>query len=119
MTGCLAHIYLFSFRTGFLEDAFVDQAVVDTVEVIGKGVRISDPRKWLNLKEPYIAVEDCGLGCTVKMSSKDSDVTEDTLQRLWDQYFACGKRSIENKEARSEIEKRYKIGWISDPFCVD
>jgi hypothetical protein len=104
---------------GVKEYPLVEVSRIDTLDVVGKGFRISDPRRWLNLKEPYIVVEDCGLGCNVKMYSKDRDVTKEILQRLWDQHFACNKRSIENKKGRSEIEKRYQIEWISDPFCVD
>ncbi len=104
---------------GVKEYPLLEVSRIDTLEVVGKGFRISDPRKWLNLKKPYLVVEDCGLGCNVKMYSKDMDVTKDTLQRLWDQHFTCSKRSIESKKVRSEIEKRYQIEWISDPFCVD
>jgi hypothetical protein len=104
---------------GVKEYPLVEVSRMDTLEVVGKGFRISDPKKWLNLKEPYIAVEDCGLGCRVKMFSKDRNLTKEMLQRLWDQHFACNKRSIESKNVRSEIEKRYQIEWIPDPFCVD
>jgi len=104
---------------GIMEYPLVEVSRIDTVEVIGKGIGISDPSKWLNLTEPYIVVEDCGLGCNVKMYSRDKDITKDTLQRLWDQYFACGRRSNANKKDRSSIEERNKIEWISDPFCVD
>ena len=101
------------------EYPLVEVLRIDTIKVVGKGFRISNPRKWLNLKEPYIIVKDCGLGCAVKMCSKDRGVTKETLQRLWDQHFACSRRSTESKNVRSEVEKRYKIEWISDPFCVD
>jgi hypothetical protein len=101
------------------EYPLVEVSRIDTLEVVGKGFRISDPRKWLNLKEPYLVVEDCGLGCNVKMYSKDRNITKEMLQRLWDQHFACSKRPIESKTVRSEIEKKYQIEWISDPFCVD
>jgi hypothetical protein len=101
------------------EYPLVEVSRIDTLEVVGKGFRISDPTEWLSLKEPYIVVEDCGLGCSVRMYSKDHDVTRDTLQRLWNQHFECGKRSIENEKIRREIEKHYRIEWISDPFCVD
>ncbi len=104
---------------GVKEYPLLEVSRIDTLEVVGKGFRISDPRKWLNLKEPYILVEDCGLGCNVKMYSKDRNITKEILQRLWDQHFACSKRSIESRSIRSEIEKRYQIEWISDPFCVD
>jgi hypothetical protein len=104
---------------GVKEYALAEVSRIDTLEVVGKGFGISDPTKWLNLKEPYIVVEDCGLGCRVKMYSKDRNITKETLQRLWDQHFACNKRSIESKNVRSEIGKRYQIEWIPDPFCVD
>jgi len=101
------------------EYLLVEVSRIDTLEVLGKGFGISDPSKWLNLKKPFIVVEDCDLGCVVKMYSKVSDVTEDALKRLWDQHFACGRRSVENEKVRSEIEKKYQIEWISDPFCLD
>lgn len=104
---------------GIKEYPLIEVSRIDTLEVVGKGFRISDPRKWLNLKEPYLVVEDCGLGCNVKMYSKDRNITKEMLQRLWDQHFACSKRPIESKTVRSEIEKKYQIEWISDPFCVD
>ena len=104
---------------GIMEYPLGEVSRIETLEVIGKGIRISDPSRWLNVSEPYIVVEDCGLGCSVKMYSQDKDVTKDTLQKLWDQYFACGRRSNANKKERSSIEERNKIEWISDPFCVD
>ena len=104
---------------GIKKYPLVEVSRIDTLEFVGKGFRISDPRKWLNLKEPHLVVEDCGLGCNVKMYSKDRRVTKDMLQRLWDQHFECSKRPIESKTVRSEIEKKYQIEWISDPFCVD
>lgn len=104
---------------GVKEYPLGEVARIDTLEVVGKGFRISDPSKWINLKEPYIVVEDCGLGCGVKMYSKNEEVTKKTLQRLWDQHFACDRRSIESKSIRSKIEKQYQIEWITDPFCVD
>ncbi len=104
---------------GVKEYPLVEVSRIDTLEVVGKGFSISDPRKWLNLRDPYIVVEDCGLGCSVKMYSKDRNITKETLQRLWDQHFACPLRSIENEKLRSGVENRYQIEWVSDPFCVD
>jgi hypothetical protein len=104
---------------GVKEYPLLEVLRIDTINVVGKGFRISDPRKWLNLKEPYLIVEDCGLGCAVKMYSKDGGVTKEMLQRLWDQHFACSRRSTESKNGRSEVEKKYQIEWMSDPFCVD
>lgn len=111
-----ANFYLLK---GIKEYPLHEVARIDTLEVVGRGFRISDPSKWLNLKEPYILVEDCGLGCGVKMYSKNKEVTKETLQRLWGQHFACNRRSIESKNIRSKIEKQYQIEWITDPFCVD
>ncbi len=92
---------------------------IDTVEVLGQGYGISDPRPYLNLREPFIVVEDCGLGCEVKMYSKDSAIPKETLQKVWDQYFACNVRSAGNREARAKIRDEYHIEWLTDPFCHD
>ncbi len=92
---------------------------IDTVEVLGQGYGISDPRPYLNLREPFIVVEDCGLGCEVKMYSKDPTIPQETLQKAWDQYFACNVRSAGNREARAKIRDEYHIEWITDPFCHD
>src|SRR4030067_1980882 len=40
---------------------------IDTSQVIGQGYIISDPRPYLNLRKPFIVVEDCGFGCEVRM----------------------------------------------------
>jgi hypothetical protein len=92
---------------------------IDTVEVLGQGYGISDPRPYLNLREPFIVVEDCGLGCEVKMYSKDLHIPKETLQKVWDQYFACNVRSAGNQEARAKIQDQYHIEWLTDPFCHD
>jgi hypothetical protein len=92
---------------------------IDTVEVLGQGYGISDPRTYLNLREPFIVVEDCGLGCEVKMYSKDSKTPRETLQKVWDQYFVCGVRSAGNQEVRAKIRDQYQIEWLTDPFCHD
>jgi hypothetical protein len=92
---------------------------IDTVEVLGQGYGISDPRTYLNLREPFIVVEDCGLGCEVKMYSKDPNIPIETLQKVWDQYFACGVRSTGNHEVRARIRDQYQIEWLTDPFCHD
>jgi hypothetical protein len=92
---------------------------IDTVEVLGQGYVISDPRMYLNLREPFIIVEDCGLGCEVKMYSKDPKVPIETLHKVWDQYFACGVRSAANQEVRAKIRDLYQIEWLTDPFCHD
>jgi len=98
---------------------------IDTVEALGQGYSISDPRTYLNaysaailnLREPF--VEDCGLGCEVKMYSKDPNLPIETLQKVWDQYFACGVRSAGNEEVRAKIREQYRIEWLTDPFCHD
>ncbi len=92
---------------------------IDTVEALGQGYSISDPRTYLNLREPFIIVEDCGLGCEVKMYSKDPNIPIETLQKVWDQYFACGVRSAGNEEVRAKIREQYRIEWLKDPFCHD
>jgi hypothetical protein len=92
---------------------------IDTIEVLGQGYNVSDPRAYLTLREPFIVVEDCGLGCEVKMYSKDPHVPQETLQKLWDQHFGCSVRSAENQEIRAVIRDQYQIGWLTDPFCHD
>jgi hypothetical protein len=92
---------------------------IDTFEALGQGYSISDPRTYLNLREPFIIVEDCGLGCEVKMYSKDPNIPIETLQKVWDQYFACGVRSAGNEEVRAKIQEQYRIEWLTDPFCRD
>jgi len=92
---------------------------IDTVEVLGQGHSISNPWTYLNLKEPFILVEDCGLGCEVKMYSKDPKISRETLQKVWDQYFACAVGSATNEEVRAKIQDQYQIGWLTDPFCYD
>lgn len=92
---------------------------IDTVEALGQGYSISDPRTYLNLREPFIVVGDCGLGCEVKMYSKDPSIPRETLQKVWDQYLACGVRSAANEELRAKIREQYRIDWLTDPFCHD
>ncbi len=92
---------------------------IDTVEVLGQGYGISDPRMYLNLREPFIVVEDCGLECEVKMYSKDPKIPIEKLQKVWDQYFACGVRSAANQEVRAEIRDQYQMEWLTNPFCHD
>ena len=41
---------------GVKEYPLLEVLRIDTISVVGKGFRISDPRKWLNLKEPYLIV---------------------------------------------------------------
>jgi hypothetical protein len=92
---------------------------IDTVEVLSQGYGISDPRTYLNLRGSFIVVEDCGLGCEVKVYSKDPHVPRETLQKVWDQYFACSVRSAGNQEVRAKIRSQYQIEWLTDPFCHD
>jgi hypothetical protein len=92
---------------------------IDTVEVLGQGYGISDPRTYLTLREPFILVEDCGLGCEVKMYSRDPKIPKETLQKVSDQYFACGVRSTVNQDIRAKIRDQYQIQWLTDPFCHD
>lgn len=92
---------------------------IDTLEVLGQGIGISDPRTYLNLREPFILVEDCGLGCEVKMYSRNPVIPRETLQKAWDQYFACGLRSPLTQEVRANIRDQFQIEWLTDPFCHD
>jgi len=92
---------------------------IDTLQVLGQGHGVSDPQNYLNLREPFIVVEDCGLGCETKMYSRNPRVDKETLQRLWDQHFACGKRSEVNQELRGKVRDQYHIEWLTDPFCHD
>jgi hypothetical protein len=90
-----------------------------TVRLVGPGLRVSDPRNYLDLKEPFILVEDCALGCETKMYSKDPLVTEEMLKLLWEQHFRCARRSVANQEERDRVRGLYQLEWLPDPFCFD
>jgi hypothetical protein len=109
----------FYWMKGSLEYPLYQVLQVDTIRVLGQGYAVSDPRKYLNLKEPFIPVEDCGLGCEVRMFSRDAGVTKEILQKLWDQYFACDKRSVVDQRERLKVQDQYQIEWLTDPFCHD
>ena len=66
---------------------------VDTLNIIGKGFAISqDPRLYANVEEPYLMVEDCGLGCSAKLYSEDKSIAKTKLKELWDSYLDCKYR---------------------------
>ena len=91
----------------------------DTVRFPGQGDAVSDPRNYLNLKEPFITVEDCGLGCETKMFLRDLGVTKEILQKVWNQYFDCGKCSVVDQREMAKVQDRYQIELLTDPFCHD
>jgi hypothetical protein len=92
---------------------------IDTVDFIGPGLRVLDPRDYLDLREPFILVEDCRIGCEMKMHSKDPLVTKEMLQILWNNHFMCGERSVMNQKERDGVRETYQLEWLSDPFCHD
>ncbi len=92
---------------------------VDTIRVLGQGFSVSDPRQYMNLKEPFLTVEDCGLGCEKKMFSRDSRITKEILQKLWDQYFVCSKTLVVDQREMVNVQEQYQIEWLTDPFCYD
>lgn len=94
---------------------------VDTLKIIGKGFAIyQDPAVYMNIKEPYLMVEDCGLGCPAKLFSEDTTVKKEELQALWDQYLDCKYRlSAESYQRMEEVIAKYQLRIVVDPFCVD
>jgi hypothetical protein len=94
---------------------------VDTLNIIGKGFTISqDPALYANVKEPYLMVEDCGLGCPAKLYSENPSVTKEELQELWDTYLDCKFRSIpEGYKRMDKVMSKYKLKIVVDPFCID
>jgi hypothetical protein len=94
---------------------------VDTLNIIGKGFVIyQDPAVYINVKEPYLMVEDCGLGCLAKLYSEDRSLTKDQLQGLWDAYLDCEHRFTPHGSQRmDEVMSKYKLKIVVDPFCID
>ncbi len=94
---------------------------VDTLNIIGKGFVIyQDPALYAHVKEPYLMVEDCGLGCLAKLYSEDTSLTKEALQELWDQYLDCKYRlSPEGSKRMDEVIAKYQLKIIVDPFCID
>ena len=94
---------------------------VDTLNIIGKGFAIyQDPSVYMNIKEPYLIVEDCGLGCPAKLFSEDTTVKKEELQALWDTYLDCKYRlSAESYQRMEEVIAKYQLRIVVDPFCID
>jgi hypothetical protein len=92
---------------------------IDTVRFLGPGLPVSDPTKYTALREPFLSVDDCGLGCEAKMHSKDPLVTRKMLKNLWEEYFKCSERSAIKQKERDRIREAYQLEWLTDPFCHD
>lgn len=104
---------------------------IDIVAVIGRGNRIhSDPRRFENVPDPYIFVDDCGLGCRQKLHSNDPSVTREALQKLWDEHFSCEKRgrfwphNAAVPEDWGDPQKfalfhEHRLELVSNPTCLD
>ena len=106
-----------------VEVLLVNIVRVDTLKIIGKGFAISqDPAVYANVKEPYLMVETCGLGCPAKFFSEDPSITKEKLQELWDKYLDCKIRSTLTLKRYKRMEKvmsKYKLKILADPFCID
>ncbi len=109
----------FHWMKGVQEYSLHEVLRIDTVDFVGPGLRVLDPRDYMDLKEPLILVEDCRIGCEVKMYSKDPLVTKEMLKILWNKHFMCGERSVMNQEERDGVRETYQLEWLSDPFCHD
>jgi hypothetical protein len=94
---------------------------VDTLNIIGKGFVIyQDPAVYANVKEPFLMVEDCGVGCPAKLYSEDPSITKEELQELWDMYLDCKYRlSPEGSQRMDEVMTKYQLKIVVDPFCID
>jgi hypothetical protein len=94
---------------------------VDTLKIIGKGFAIfQDPGLYANVKEPYLMVEDCGLGCSAKLYSEDKSIAKTKLEELWDRYLDCKNRySPETSKRMNEVMSEYQLKILIDPFCID
>ncbi len=90
---------------------------IETVNVIGSGHAVDDPHAFQNVQEPFIVVEDCGLGCAVKLFSRDPAVNRDDLERIWATYLNC--TSGMPKAEQIEIKKQHQLVLLNDPFCTD
>ena len=94
---------------------------VDTLQMIGKGFTIfQDPSLYTHVKEPYLMVEDCGLGCSAKLYSEDKSIAKTKLKELWDRYLDCKYRySPETSRRMNEVMSAYQLKILIDPFCID
>lgn len=94
---------------------------VDTLKIIGKGFAISqDPGLYANVEEPFLTVEDCGLGCSVKLYSEDKSIAKTKLKELWDRCLDCKYRGrLETLRQMNEVMSEYQLKILIDPFCID
>jgi hypothetical protein len=94
---------------------------IDTLKILGKGFAIfQDPALYANVKEPYLMVEDCGLGCPAKLYSEDKSIAKAQLKELWQAYLDCKYRySPETSKHMNEIMSEYQLNILIDPFCID
>lgn len=94
---------------------------VDTLQIIGKGFAIfQDPSLYANVKEPYLMVEDCGLGCSAKLYSEDKSIAKTQLKELWDRYLDCKYRyRSETSRRMNEVMSEYQLKILIDSFCID
>ena len=94
---------------------------IDTLKILGKGFAIfQDPALYENVKEPYLMVEDCGLGCPAKLYSEDKSIPKAKLKELWQTHLDCKYRySPETSRRMNEIMSEYQLKILIDPFCID
>ncbi len=90
---------------------------IETVNVIGSGHAVADPHPYQNVQEPFIAVEDCVVGCAVKLFSRDPAVNRDDLERIWATYLNCTSGMPETEQ--TEIKKQHQLVLLIDPFCTN
>jgi hypothetical protein len=94
---------------------------IDTLGSIGEGLTVyADPRPYLRVEEPYLMVDDCGLGCPAKLYSEDKSLAKVELGDLWDKYLDCRYRSTPKAVSRmNEVMSEYRVKILIDPFCDD
>lgn len=90
---------------------------IETVNVIGRGHAVDDPRPYQNVREPFIVVEDCGRGCAVNLFSRDPAIARDDLKRMWAEHLNC--ESAWSAAEQTEVIKQYQLELLLDPFCTD
>jgi hypothetical protein len=104
---------------------------IDVVEVIGRGPRIAgDPEVFQSVPEPYLQVDDCGLGCLEKVRSRDPNVTREALEALWAEHFSCETRgnfhpyNLATPQDWGDAQKfalfhEHQLEVLRDPTCLD
>ena len=94
---------------------------IDTLKIIGKGYAIfQDPALYSNIKEPYLIVEDCGIGCPAKLYSENKSITKAQLKKLWDKHLDCKHRNTpETTRRMNAVMTEYQLKILIDPFCID